>query len=218
MRILVVEDEPDLNDIITKTFCADGYSVDSAFDGEQALDYIQSSAYDAIILDVMLPKVDGFTVLQKVRAMHIDTPVIFLTAKDHIEDRVRGLDIGADDYLVKPFSFDELRARIRVMVRKTSGQFTNIIKVGDVQLDTSTKVVKVNDKPIDLSAKEYAILSYLMHNAGVILSRDQIELNVWGYDYDGVSNMIDVYIRYLRKKLGVPIIHTVRGRGYVVNL
>ncbi len=217
MRILIAEDEPDLNKIILKKLKSEGYSVDNAFDGEEAISFIKSSTYDAIILDIMMPKVDGFGVLQFVRSQKLDTPIIFLSAKDHVDDRVRGLDMGANDYLVKPFSFEELLARLRVMVRKSNGRINNILKVSTLQMDTSTKIVTVDNTPIELSAKEYSILEYLMNNVGIVLSREQIELNVWGYDYDGVSNMIDVYIRYLRKKIGLPLIHTVRGMGYVIR-
>ncbi len=217
MRILIAEDEPDLNKVIVKKLKSEGYSVDSALDGEEAIYHSKIAEYDAIILDIMMPKVDGFGVLEHLRSQNINTPVIFLSAKDQIADRVKGLDMGANDYLVKPFSFDELLARIRAVVRKGNGRATNILKVGVLEMDTASKSVKVDNMPIELSAKEYAVLEYLMNNVGIVLTRDQIEFNVWGYDYEGASNMIDVYIRYLRKKLGVPLIHTVRGMGYVIK-
>ncbi|OON90790.1 MAG: two-component system response regulator [Epulopiscium sp. Nele67-Bin002] len=217
MRILIAEDEPDLNKIIVKKLKSQGYSVDSALDGAEAISYVNSADYDAIILDIMMPKVDGFGVLEHIKNKNIETPVIFLSAKDHVDDRVKGLDLGANDYLVKPFSFDELLARLRVMIRKSNGRINNILKVGAIEMNTTSKVVKVNNEIVDLSAKEYAILEYLMNNVGIVLSRDQIEFNVWGYDYDGTSNMIDVYIRYLRKKIGIPLIQTVRGMGYVIR-
>ncbi|OOB79312.1 MAG: DNA-binding response regulator [Epulopiscium sp. Nuni2H_MBin001] len=217
MRILIAEDESDLNKIIVKKLKSQGYSVDSALDGAEAISYVNSADYDAIILDIMMPKVDGFGVLEHIKNKNIETPVIFLSAKDHVDDRVKGLDLGANDYLVKPFSFDELLARLRVMIRKSNGRINNILKVGAIEMNTTSKVVKVNNEIVDLSAKEYAILEYLMNNVGIVLSRDQIEFNVWGYDYDGTSNMIDVYIRYLRKKIGIPLIQTVRGMGYVIR-
>ncbi|OOB80050.1 MAG: DNA-binding response regulator [Epulopiscium sp. Nuni2H_MBin003] len=217
MRVLIAEDELDLNKVMVKKLKSEGYSVDGAVDGEEAIDFVKISKYDVIILDIMMPKINGYGVLEYIRKRKIDTPVIFLSAKDAIDDRVKGLDMGANDYIVKPFSFEELLARIRVMVRKNSGEITNIIKVGELELDANKKSVKYQNKLVELSAKEYAILEYFMYNKGITLSRGQIELNVWGYDYDGASNMVDVYIRYIRKKVGTSLIHTVRGMGYVLR-
>ena len=173
------------------------------------------------MLDIMMPKKSGLEVLRALRKKGRQTPVLLLTAKDSIEDRVDGLDAGADDYLVKPFAFEELMARIRVMLRKKSGQSSNLLSVGDLTLDLGTHTVVRDGQPISLSSREFALLRYLVMNQGMILSRDQIEQHIWNYDYEGSSNMIDVYIRYLRKKIDDPfekkLIHTVRGAGYVLR-
>ncbi len=221
MRILLAEDERDMNKIITKKLVSEGYAVDSCFDGETALVYITSAEYDVVILDIMMPKLDGFEVLKSMRSKCIETPVIFLTARDAVSDRVLGLDLGANDYLVKPFSFEELMARIRVMTRLKSGKSTSILSVADLSLDTSSHIVKRGDVVINLSAKEYAILKYMMHNVGIVLSREKIENHIWNHDYEGGTNVVDVYIRYLRKKIDsdyeIKLIHTVRGSGYVLR-
>ncbi|MFI3228454.1 MAG: response regulator transcription factor, partial [Clostridia bacterium] len=188
---------------------------------EEALYYMENTEYDGVILDVMIPKLDGFEVTLQARKKGIQTPIIFLTARDSIADRVEGLNLGANDYLVKPFSFDELIARIRAMTRNKAGHLTNILKVGDLELDCSACVVTRQGKKIQLSGKEYAILEYMMYNVGVVLSREKIENHIWNYDYEGGSNVVDVYIRYLRRKIDadydVKLIHTVRGRGYVIR-
>ncbi len=221
MRILLVEDEVDLNDIISKRLDLAGYSVDSCFDGLSALDYISLADYDAVILDIMLPGLDGLAVLQKLRQAGNPVPVLLLTAKDSIEDRVAGLDTGADDYLVKPFSFAELLARLRVLTRKAVGNPTNVYQLADLVVDTESHLVKRGGRAISLSAKEFALLEYLIRNQGAVLTREQIERNIWNFDYEGGSNIIDVYIRYLRRKIdddfAVKLIHTVRGIGYVLK-
>ena len=221
MRILLAEDEKSLNRIITKQLKAAGYSVDSCFDGGEAYDLITSTDYDAAVFDVMMPIMNGFELVKKIRAHGIDTPVLFLTARDSIEDRVTGLDIGADDYLIKPFSFDELSARLRVMTRKKYGEKTGIISVGDLTVDTASRRVERAGREISLSAKEYELLQYLVMNKGVVLSREKIEDHIWNYDYEGGTNVVDVYIRYLRKKIDegedIKLIHTVRGAGYVIK-
>ena len=221
MRVLIAEDERDMNNIIKKKLTSEGYGTDSCFDGEEALSFIELTDYDVIILDIMMPKKDGFTVVAEMRAKGINTPVIFLTARDTVADRVKGLDIGANDYLVKPFSFEELMARIRVMTREKSGDITNILSVGDLSIDCSSHIVKRGNDIINLSAKEYTVLEYMMYNAGVVLTREKIESHIWSYDYEGSSNVIDVYIRYLRKKIDndydKKLIHTVRGSGYVIR-
>ncbi len=221
MRILIAEDERDMNNIITKKLRLEGYSTDSCFDGQQAIDYLELAEYDAIILDVMMPILDGFEVIRRLRSKGITTPVIFLTARDTVEDRVEGLDLGANDYLVKPFSFEELMARIRVMTRQKSNKLTNICKVADLELDRSARSVSRDGKVLSLSAKEYAILEYMMLNQGIVLSREKIENHIWNYDYEGGTNVVDVYIRYLRKKIDEgfesKLIHTVRGMGYVLR-
>lgn len=221
MRILVVEDERDLNRIICKKLKVEGYSVDSCYDGEEALTYIDGANYDIIIMDIMMPKKNGYEVLAQIRKEKIATPVLFLTAKDGIEDRVKGLDLGADDYIIKPFHFDELMARVRAMIRRNHGSTTNILKIDDLELDCGTRVVKRAGKEIELSAKEFSILEYMMQNQGIVLSREKIEEHIWNYDYQGASNMVDVYIRYLRVKIdkdfNTKLIHTVRGVGYVLK-
>ncbi len=221
MRILLAEDERDMNKIITKKLVSEGYAVDSCFDGETALDYIVNTDYDVVILDIMMPKMDGFSVLSTMRTKCIETPTIFLTARDAVSDRVKGLDLGANDYLVKPFSFEELMARIRVMTRLKSGSFTSILSVSDLTLDISSHIVKRGETVINLSAKEYALLKYMMYNVGIVLSREKIENHIWNYDYEGGTNVVDVYIRYLRKKIDsdydIKLIHTVRGSGYVLR-
>ena len=221
MRILVVEDERDLNRILTKTLTAEGCSVDACFDGLEALDYLSGASYDVIVLDRMMPRMDGMELLSRLRAQGDETPVIFLTAKDAVSERVRGLDAGADDYLVKPFSFDELMARIRVVTRKHSGSTTNLFTVGDLTVDTGAHTVRRGEKNINLSTKEFALLEYMIRNKGVVLSRESIENNLWNYDYSGGSNVVDVYISYLRRKIdsGWPqkLIHTVWGVGWVLR-
>ena len=221
MRILVVEDERDLNRILTKTLTAEGCSVDACFDGLEALDYLSGASYDVIVLDRMMPRMDGMELLSRLREQGDETPVIFLTAKDAVSERVRGLDAGADDYLVKPFSFDELMARIRVVTRKHSGSTTNLFTVGDLTVDTGAHTVRRGEKNINLSTKEFALLEYMIRNKGVVLSRESIENNLWNYDYSGGSNVVDAYISYLRRKIdsGWPnkLIHTVWGVGWVLR-
>lgn len=221
MRILIAEDEKTLNATLKKRLEEQSYSVDACLDGQKALDYLDSAEYDVVLLDIMMPKKSGLEVLRALRKKGRQTPVLLLTAKDSIEDRVDGLDAGADDYLVKPFAFEELMARIRVMLRKKSGQSSNLLSVGDLTLDLGTHTVVRDGQAISLSSREFALLRYLVMNQGMILSRDQIEQHIWNYDYEGSSNMIDVYIRYLRKKIDDPfekkLIHTVRGAGYVLR-
>lgn len=221
MRILVVEDEHDLNKILVKRLSSLSWAVDSCFNGEEALDYIALAEYDIIIMDVTMPKLNGFETVKRLRESKNNTPVIFLTARDSVADRVQGLDMLFCDYLVKPFSFDELAARIRAGVRKNHGTTELVYTVADLTLNTNTKVVERAGKRIELSAKEYAVLEYLMRNRGAILSREKIENNVWNFDYEGGSNVVDVYIRYLRTKIDSgfdkPLIHTVRGFGYVLK-
>ena len=221
MRILVAEDERDLNSLLKKRLKEADYSVDSCFDGEEVFDYLMGAEYDALILDIMMPKMDGITVLRQLRAQHNAVPVLLLTAKDSIEDRVTGLDAGADDYLVKPFAFEELLARLRVLLRKPMTEKATILKTGDLSLHLDTRQVFRGEKEIKLSSKEYSLLRYMMQNAGIVLSRDKLEQHVWDYDFSGGSNVIDVYIRYLRKKIDEgheqKLIHTVRGHGYVLR-
>ena len=195
--------------------------MDACYDGAEAIDILSYTEYDAILLDIMMPKADGFQVLTALRSSRKETPVLFLTARDAIEDRVRGLDSGACDYLVKPFSLEELAARVRAALRTAHGKSTNILTVGDLMLDSGTKSVTRGGRSIELSAKEYALLEYLMLNQGIVLSREKIENHIWNFDYEGGTNVVDVYISYLRKKIDegqeLRLIHTVRGRGYVLR-
>lgn len=221
MRILIAEDEKALNDVIKKTLTKNGYSADSCFNGEEALYYLETAEYDAAILDIMMPCMSGIQVLKKIRAGGNTVPILFLTARDAVPDRVAGLDAGADDYLTKPFAFDELLARIRVMLRKNSGKSENIYRAANLSVDVNTRTVCRDNIPISLSAKEFAILEYLIRNQGIVLSREKIEQHIWNYDYEGGSNLVDVYIRYLRRKIDEAytpkLIHTVRGAGYVLK-
>ena len=225
MRILVVEDEKKINDVIVKTLKKEKYGVDSCFDGEEALDYIFSVEYDIILLDIMLPKKDGFEVLKSMRKKGIKTPVLFLTARDQIEDSVRGLDLGADDYLVKPFAFEELLARIRVVLRKNSGSGEdsgNVLKIANLTVDCNKHEVFRDDVSIKLSAKEFSILEYMMRNKGRVVSKEKIEEHVWDFDYEGGSNIVEVYIKFLRKKVdndfSPKLIHTIRRVGYILKV
>lgn len=221
MRILLAEDERDLNHIIAKRLTAEGYSVDCCFDGQEAIDILSYTDYDALILDVMMPRADGYAVLRALRDKGKTTPVLFLTARDAVADRVKGLDSGANDYLVKPFSFEELFARLRAMTRTSFGTTENVLRVDDLTLDRASQTVRRGNREISLSAKEYALLEYLMLNNGVVLSREKIEDHIWNFDYEGGTNVVDVYISYLRKKIDegekTKLIHTVRARGYVLR-
>lgn len=222
MRLLVVEDEKKLNDLITKKLKKEYYGVDSCFDGEEAVRYVEGTEYDAIILDIMLPKLDGFEVIKRIRAKKNKVPILLLTARDNIDDKVKGLDYGADDYLVKPFIFEELMARIRVLLRRNSGNADNVVTIANLKVDLDAKTVFRDDLLIKLSGREYSILEYLIRNKGKILSRERIEDHIWNYDYEGGTNVIDVYIRYLRKKIDdsytPKLIHTIRGLGYVLRV
>ena len=221
MRLLVVEDEIHLQNIIKKRLIKEHYSVDACGDGREALDYLAASPYDAVILDIMLPGLSGIEVLKRIRAEGNRVPVLFLTARDGVDDRVSGLDCGADDYLVKPFAFEELLARIRVMLRRSTEHTTDELTLADLTVNLKSHQVSRNGQNIELSGKEYAMLEYLIRNQGRVLSREQIEQHVWSFDYEGGSNMVDVYIRYLRKKIDEgfeqKLIHTVRGAGYVMR-
>lgn len=221
MRLLVVEDEKDLREIIKKRLIKEDYSVDVCGDGLEVEDFVAMTDYDGIILDIMLPGKDGLTILKELRGEGDDTPVLLLTAKDGVEDRVAGLDLGADDYMVKPFAFEELLARIRVLTRRKVRSTSNKLEVGDLILDRDTRQVTREGNVIELSSKEFMVLEYLMRNENIVLSRNQIEQNVWDFDFEGGSNVIDVYIRYLRKKIDEgydkKLIQTVRGAGYVLR-
>ena len=221
MRILVVEDEKDLNNIITKHLKKNNFSVDSVFNGEEALEYLDYGTYDLIVLDIMLPKVNGYEVIKKLRENKNETAVLMLTARDSIEDKIKGLDLGADDYLIRPFDFGELLARIRALVRRKYGNTSNTMEIDDLCIDIAKKTVVRGGKNIELTGKEYEVLEYLIQNKGHVLSRDKIRDSVWDYGYEGESNIIDVLIKNIRKKIDIgnskPLIHTKRGLGYVLK-
>ena len=221
MRILIAEDEEDLNQLIKRRLKEADYSVDACFNGEEVFDYLLGAEYDALVLDIMMPRLSGLEVLRRLRREGNQVPVLLLTARDSIQDRVEGLDAGADDYLIKPFAFEELLARLRVLLRKPQGEKTSVLKVGELELHLNTRQVFRDGEEIRLSSKEFSLLRYMMQNAGIVLSREKLERHVWDYDFSGGSNVIDVYIRYLRKKLDEgrenKYIHTVRGHGYVLK-
>lgn len=222
MRLLLVEDEQSLREITARRLRDEGYSVDTCDNGEDGQTYIELTNYDAVILDIMLPRRDGLTVLRQIRAQKITTPVLLLTARDAVEDRVNGLDAGADDYLVKPFSYAELSARIRVLLRRqTTDQADNILKAADLCMDLASRTVRRGDRDIQLTQREFTLLEVLMRYQGIVLTREKIAQHIYDYGFEGGSNVIDVYIRYLRRKIdqdaSVPLIHTVRGAGYVLR-
>ncbi len=219
MRILLVEDEPSLLKIIEKRLKEENYSVDSAKNGREAESFINSVQYDCMILDIMIPFIDGLTLLRKLRLKKILTPVLFLTAKDTIDDRVTGLDSGADDYLVKPFSFDELLARVRALLRRRNESRNIVLVIDDLKLNTVTREVIRGERLIELTSKEYALLEFFLRNKNRILTKHQIAEHVWNYDFEYNSNIVEVYIRYLRRKIDDnfenKLIHTIRGGGYL---
>lgn len=219
MRILVVEDQKDLNEIIVRKLTNERYTVDACHTGDDALDFIRCAEYDGIILDIMLPGTTGIGVLKEIRSRGDKTPVLLLTALGTVEDRVAGLDAGADDYLVKPFDFDELMARVRAIVRRGGERAGNVMTSGDLTLDSAARTVERAGREINLTAREFDILEYLMQNKGCVLTRDKLANHIWNYDYDGGSNVIDVYIHHLRKKVDGEYeekkINTVKGVGYV---
>jgi len=218
MRILVVEDETRLATLVRRGLMTEGHAVDIAATGEEGLDWLEVAGYDAIVLDVMLPGIDGFEVCRRIRRGRIQTPILLLTAKDAIPDRVTGLDAGADDYLVKPFALAELTARLRALGRRPSGVEEAVIRVGDVRIDPANRRAWRGDAPIDLRKKEFQIFEYLMRNPNRVLTRTMIADHVWDYDFPNVTNVIDVHIRAIRQKLSDPspgrLIQTVRGSGY----
>ncbi|HYO82138.1 MAG TPA: response regulator transcription factor [Bryobacteraceae bacterium] len=220
MRFLVVEDEKRIADFLQRGLESAGYAVDVANDGESALGHVHNTDFDLIILDMMLPDMDGLQVLAKIRNRKTSPPVLILSARGTVDDRVRGLETGADDYLVKPFAFVELLARVRVLLRR--GQPSpERLQLGDLVLDTVRRRVSRGGEPIELAPKEYSILEYMMRNPGRPLSRTMIVEHVWDMDYDGLTNIVDVYIRHLRSKIDdrwpAKLIHTVRGIGYMLD-
>jgi len=222
MRILVVEDERKVAAFIRQGLVEEGHAVEVATDGAAALDaVVDGPAYDLVVLDVMLPKGDGFTVLQTLRERRVQTPVLLLTARDAVADKVRGLDLGADDYLAKPFAFEEFLARVRALLRRSRGRAEPVLGLGDLCLDPATRAVTRGRRRISLTAREYALLEYFLRNAGRVLTRPMITQHVWGMDFDPESNIIDVYVGYLRRKIdadGEPrLLQTVRGAGYMLS-
>jgi len=221
LRILVIEDEPSLLKIISKRLKEEGYSVDIAKNGREGDDFINSAEYDCMIIDIMLPMIDGLTLLRKLRAKKITTPVLLLTARDSIDDKVIGLDSGADDYLTKPFSFDELLARIRVLIRRKTDTKETVLTLGDLSMDTISREVKRGQRVIELTSKEYSILEYFLRNKNRVLTKTQIAEHVWNYDFEYSSNIVEVYVRYLRRKIDdqydEKLIHTIRGGGYIIK-
>jgi DNA-binding response OmpR family regulator len=218
MRILVVDDDRRLCNVVKRGLVEEAYAVDVAYDGEEGEYLAEINPYDLIILDIMMAKKDGIAVCSELRARNIQTPIMMLTARDAVEDRVKGLDTGADDYLVKPFAFSELLARVRALLRREGAIKPTEIKAAGLSLNTRTRELFKGDKIIELTTKEYTILEYLMSHPDIVVTRTMIEEHAWDYDFDSVSNLIDVYIRRLRKKIGdeydQSIIQTVRGAGY----
>lgn len=218
MRILLVEDNHRLNQTIKAGMAADGYAVDVAFDGLEGLELAEATNYDVIVLDIMLPKKDGLEVCQTLRRQHINSPILLLTAKDTIAERVQGLDSGADDYLVKPFAMNELLARLRALLRRGASDKTGLLSVADLTVDPATHFVERAGQRIELTTKEYTLLEYFVRHPNQLISREMLENHVWNYDYEGISNIVEVYIRRLRRKLDNPfevkLFETVRGSGY----
>jgi DNA-binding response OmpR family regulator len=221
MRVLVVEDHPSLARSIASGLREEGYAVDLTFDGEEGLALAKSNPYDAIVLDMMLPKVDGWTILSTLRAAGSRVPVLCLTAQDAIDDRVRGLNLGADDYLTKPFAFDELVARVRAAIRRAHDLPSNVLSVGDLEIDTGRKVARRGGRTIELSAREFALLEYLAHRREQVVSRSDIWEHLYDQHDEVSSNVVDVYIGYLRNKIDrdfpVKLIQTRRGQGYMLS-
>jgi len=221
VRILLVEDEVKMARAVRRGLEREGYAVEVVSDGREAVSRGSEYDYDTIVLDVMLPELDGFSVCGELRSRGRWAPVLMLTARDATEDRIRGLDVGADDYLVKPFAFGELLARVRALIRRGAGERPAALRVDDVELDPAAHSVSRSDQRVDLTPREFALLEYLMRHEGEVVSRGQILEHVWNYDYGGSSNVVDVYVAYLRKKLEVPFarpfVVTVRGVGYTVG-
>ncbi len=217
MRILVVDDDRRLCSVVRRGLIEEAYAVDVAYDGEEGEYMAAVNPYDLVILDIMMPKKDGIEVCEELRAKGVNTPVLMLTARDAVEDRVRGLDAGADDYMVKPFSFNELLARVRALLRREALTKSPEVKVGELALNTLTREVRRGERSIELTTKEYVILEYFMRHPNVVVTRTMLEEHAWDYDFDSMSNLVDVYMRRLRRKLGdegQSLLQTVRGSGY----
>lgn len=217
MRLLVAEDENDLALTLRRALEEEGFAIDLACDGEDGLFKAREISYDAIILDLMLPRLDGWAVLQALRRGGTRTPVLILTARDAIEDKVRGLELGADDYLTKPFALTELVARVRALIRRSSADPVPIVAIGDMTIDTAARTVRMEGEPVDLTAKEYAILEFLAHRRGTLVTRAMLCEHLYSEDVDVFSNVVDVHISTLRRKVGRAIIQTRRGQGYIID-
>ena len=218
MRVLIVEDDLRMASLVRRGLTGEGLAADVAASGEDALGLAQAHPYDAIVLDVMLPGLDGFETCRRLRGSGVWTPVLMLTARDAVEDRVAGLDSGADDYLVKPFAFAELLARLRALARRGEGERPAVLAVGDLRLDPATRGVRRGETPIVLSTKEFALLEIFMRRPGQVLSRLELLEHAWDFAYENRSNVVDVYIRRLRRKIGPDAVETVRGAGYRLRL
>ena len=222
MQILIIEDEEKIANFLRRGLIEESYAVDIAGDGESALYKFDINEYDLIILDLMLPKIDGITVCRKIRERNTGIPILILTARDATEDKVRGLDAGADDYMTKPFSFSELSARIRAMLRRGKKADSTVLTIDNLSLDPATRTAKRGDETIVLTTREYALLDYFMRNPNRVLTKTELLEHVWDYNYDGLSNILETYVKYLRKKLRVrpeekELIHTMRGSGYILQ-
>lgn len=221
MRILIAEDDRRVAGLLKERFARDRIAADVCRTGLEAVELAPAAPYDVLVLDIMMPEMDGLEAVRRLRGRGLKTPVLFLTARDAVEDRVRGLNAGADDYLVKPFAYEELLARVRALTRRPPARGKSLFSVADLTLDADAQRVARGGQPIRLTNREYAILEYMILNAGIVLSRERILDGVWSMDYEGVSNMVDVYIRNLRKKVDDPyptkLIHTIRGAGYVLR-
>ena len=216
MRILIVEDEPDLLRSLALVLREEGYAVDAANNGEDGLFNVETYDYDAIVLDVMLPKMDGWEILRRVRKIK-KTPVLMLTARDQPRDRVRGLDAGADDYVIKPFDLSEIFARLRALIRRSANKTTNVIEIGDVQIDTAARRVSLKGKPAELTAREYSLVEFLALHRGDIVTRTQLYEHLFDESENSLSNLLDVHVSNVRKKLGAEFIVTRRGHGYCIE-
>lgn len=221
MRVLIVEDEKNLREIVASRMAREGHAVDTATDGQEALDFIDSVSYDCVILDIMLPQKDGLSVLQDMRSKGNHAPVLLLTARDSVRDRVTGLDYGADDYLVKPFAYDELSARVRALLRRGADNKSGTLAFADLSMNLLNREVNRGGRTIDLTVREFSLLEYMLRNPNRVLTRDQIINHVWNVDFDNDTNVVNVYIRYLRGKIdegeSVKLIHTIRGVGYIMK-
>jgi len=223
MKILILEDEHKIAHFLRRGLKEAHYGVDIACDGEEALYKFDINQYDLVILDLMIPKIDGLAVCKKIRETNTGTPILILTAKGSIEDKIKGLDLGADDYMIKPFSFSELTARIRALLRRGNKADPAILAIDNLLLDPATQAIKRNDRAIDLTAREYALLEYFMRNQNIVLKKTNILEHVWDYNYEGFSNVVETYVKYLRKKLQLnpedkELIHTLRGSGYIFKV